>query len=146
MTKTVSEKHDEQHKLQEKIVMYQLLQNHIEQLKQQLMAIEREFLEIDGTTHAVKTLSSGKEAHETYIPIGTGCFVDGKINNKKSFLLNVGAGIMIKKSIVDISSFLEDNKKERERFLNKIKGDLGLTVEKINGIAKEILEMQQKQK
>jgi len=137
-------KQSEQKKMQEKILMYQILQNHVEQLKQQAMVLERGLMEIDGTMHALESISSGKAEHETIVPLGSGCYAFGRMENSKNFLLDIGTGIITKKKQNEMKEFLEERKKEREKMLERMKNDLESTVEKINELAKEISEMQNK--
>lgn len=143
MAKKAEPKQNKQQELQEKVLIYQLMQNHIEQLRQQLMAVEREFIEIDGSIHAVEALSAGKTGHETFIPLGTGCFVNGKVSDSNNFLLSVGAGIFVNKKLAETRKFLEERKDEREMILKKIKNEFDSTMNKINDTAKEIAAMQQ---
>ncbi|MBU0898490.1 MAG: prefoldin subunit alpha [Nanoarchaeota archaeon] len=132
-----------QQDMQEKVLMYQLMQNHIEQLRQQLMAVEREFLEIDGTINAVETISTNKIDNDSFVPLGTGCFVKSSINSKNNFLINIGAGIFVNKKTAEAVEFLEEMKTEREKLLNKIKNEFDSTMGKINDVGKEISAMQQ---
>jgi prefoldin alpha subunit len=131
-----------QQEIQEKILLYQILHNHVEQLRQQAMILEKDFIEIDGTIQAVEALSAGKTDHETFVPLGSGCYGYGKISNSKKFLVNVGAGIVVDKTFKDAKEFLENRKKEREKMLNRIKNELDGTMAKITNTAREINELQ----
>lgn len=107
------------------------------------MAVEREFLEIDGTINAVETISTNKIDNDSFVPLGTGCFVKSSINSKNNFLINIGAGIFVNKKTAEAVEFLEEMKTEREKLLNKIKNEFDSTMGKINDVGKEISAMQQ---
>ncbi|MFH1445201.1 MAG: prefoldin subunit alpha [Nanoarchaeota archaeon] len=142
MTKKKPTNGSMQDEMQEKIILYQMLQNHIEQIKKQAINLEREFMEIDGTLQAVETLSSGTVDHETLVPLGSGCYAGGKVTNNKKFLIDIGSGVIVNKKLLETKKFLEDRKIEREKILNELKNELEHALKKLNGVTQELQEMQ----
>ncbi|NIO22537.1 MAG: prefoldin subunit alpha [Candidatus Aenigmarchaeota archaeon] len=133
-------------KLQEKYVLYQLLQQNLESLREQLELVERQFMEIKTTQEVLKDLKKGKVTNDVLIPLGSGCYGKGKVTDLKTFLINLGANVMANKTLESAGPFLEEREKELEKAGKEIQEQMAKTANQINETAMEIQELARKRK
>jgi prefoldin alpha subunit len=127
--------------LQQKAILYQLLQKHLESLKQQVLRNESRFLEIQTTQHALKDFGKD-EVNTALIPLGSGCYADAQITDTKKVLLDVGEGVVVKKTIKEAKVFLDEKEKEAGAVSEKLQNEANQVIKQINDIAVEIEEAQ----
>jgi len=129
--------------VQNKIVMFQLLQQHVEQLRQQAQILERQALEAELTSQALENFTQLKEDTEILLPFGSGMYAPGKSAKVETVLTDVGSNIVVKKSVEDSKKTIDKRKKELEDTGKKMQDDLQETLLKIQMIAAEIQEYQE---
>lgn len=134
----------DQKKLQETVLMYQLLEKQREQFNEQLGLLERKRMELEISKEATKTISDLKEEKETLVPLGGDLFSYGKISDTKNILVNIGAGIMIKNDVKSATEFIDTRLKEIENIKNKLIQDMGKIENKMQDLAHQINSVQQK--
>ncbi len=127
----------ENEKGQGKIIMYQILQAELEELKRHALLVENRLLDIETTEHALNEVGRFKKDNETLVPLGSGCYAHGSILGS-GVLLDIGAGLMVTKNINSAKSFLEDRKEEIEEARKKIHLQMNEVVKNINKIIPEI--------
>jgi prefoldin alpha subunit len=125
--------------MQEKLVLYQLLQRQLEELRQHTLLIERKGFEIESTAAALEDIKSVNENNEILIPLGSGFFAFGKITDKSSVLMDIGAGLMkkgkpgsgiIKEKELELEKANAALKNETEKITNKM-SQIGMELEKL---------------
>ncbi|MBI4175867.1 MAG: prefoldin subunit alpha [Candidatus Aenigmarchaeota archaeon] len=139
-----------QEEVQEKLIMYQLLQKHLEELRNQGFILERKYLELEATRQAVNDIkSAGATRNEAIIPLGSGFFAYGKLADSSRMLVDVGADVLVNKNIADSESAIEEKKKDIERVVQQLQAEMNGVVQQINAIGmvleKALQEMQGKQ-
>ncbi len=133
-------------KLQEKYVLYQLLNQNLESLRQQLQLVEQQFIEIKSTTMSIDDLKGMGEKNEIFLNIGSGCYGKGKITENDEILVNAGVGIFIKQKAEEAKSFLEERIKELEKASNEIQAQMERVAKQMNELGLEIQEIVRKEK
>lgn len=128
-------------RLQEKFVLYQLLQNRLEELKQQTAIIERRFLEIETTKYALNEVKNLKTDNEILIPLGSGCYTHGKITDSDKLLVDLGAGAFVNKTVVDAEQFFESKKQELSKASKDLQVEINNVVNSSNEIGLEIQKL-----
>ena len=128
-------------KLQEKYVLYQVLNQNLESLKQQLELVEQQFIEVKSTTLSIDDLKKTGGKNEIFLPIGSGCYKKGNITENKDILVNVGAGLFINKKAVDAKSFLEKMVRKLEQASNEIQAQMERILKQMNELGVEIQEL-----
>lgn len=124
--------------LQEKILLYQLLHRSLDELQQQALILQQRVLELEATRVAVTESSKLPKNNQLLIPLGSGCYVSGRATQTSSLLVNVGAGVVLKKSPKDVLALLEERAKEIQNLLEKVQLEMLAATAKINEIAPEI--------
>jgi prefoldin alpha subunit len=131
---------EKQKEVQEKVLVYQILQNQLEEFTKQATVLETRLNELEITENSLKEMKGVKEDSETMFHIGSGCYGHGKLLDKNKFMIEIGAGIMANKPLPEALSVIEARKKEVEN----VKKKLELEMEKIGNSMNQIgVELQQ---
>ena len=130
--------------VQEKLLLYQLLQKQVEEIRQQSLLLERKFVEFETTKSAIEDIEKLKKDNEILIPLGSGCYAHGSTAESDSFLVEIGQS-MIKKSSKEAINFLEEKKREIEQTSINLQTELTRVVEQINKLTPELEKLLQTQ-
>ena len=125
-------------KLNERYILYQILVQNLEALKQQIGLVEQQMFELSSTVLSIDDLKKMNENNEIFLPLGSGCYGSGKIMDNKRILVNAGAGIFINDEIGAAKVFIEERAKELERAGKEIEMQMERLVKQINQTAAEI--------
>jgi len=129
---------DDNKDVQEKLVLYQVLQKYLEELREQAVVIEKRFIEIEATGQVLDDIKKLKEANDILIPLGSGCYGHGKITDVNNTLIDVGAGVFMNKNPEEAKIFLEKKKAEIDKIAKNIQNEITTVVNKINLLGQEI--------
>src|SRR3989344_1969679 len=119
--------------IQEKFVLYQLLNQRLEQIKQHATIIQQKMVEVETTRFALGEMKSIKDTKEILIPLGSGFYTEGKSTPTTKILVDLGAGVLAKKSIEDAVQMLQME-------ANAITGKLGEIVPELQKAAEDAQE------
>ena len=128
--------------MQKKIVQFQILESNLKSLQERAQVVSQRMEELQRTRAALedmKTTAPGK----AMIPIGSGNFVFGTIDNMNDVVVSVGNDIAIKKDRKTAIEILDKKITETEDVLNDItKKSQSL----IQGLAELQIELEEMQK
>lgn len=127
--------------VQQKVILYQLLQKHLEGLRQQILENERRFLEIQTTQQAMKDFEK-KKGTDALIPLGSGCFANAQMTDVSKVLMDVGGGIVVKKTISEVKTILDEKEKDVGAVSERVQNEVNQIIKQMNDIATEINEAQ----
>jgi prefoldin alpha subunit len=133
-------------KLQEKYILYQLLQQNLESLREQLELVERQFIEIKTTEQVLNDLKNRKGSDDVLVPLGSGYYGNGKVMDLETVLVNLGANVMISKKLKAANVFLREREKELERVSKEIQEQMAKVVDHINKTAMDIQKLAREDK
>ena len=126
---------------QEMMVKFQMFEQQIGQLQQQLQAVEESIVELGQLNLGLDELVGSKDK-EMMTPIGRGIFVKAKILDEE-LIVDVGGKNFVKKSIPDTQKILKDQIGK----LEEVQKELNSNLEKINEeLTKTFMEAQEKGK
>ncbi len=131
-------KNEKQKEIQEKVLLYQILQNQLEEFGKQGVALENRLNELETTTNALGEIKKVGKEPDTLVPLGGGCFSHGKITEKDKFIVEVGAGIMIEKSLPEALAVIEERKEEVENVKTKLQEEMQKLSNSMNQITIEL--------
>ncbi|MBL7160841.1 MAG: prefoldin subunit alpha [Candidatus Aenigmarchaeota archaeon] len=136
MTK-VSDKENKEQELQQKLMLYQLLQRQLEELQKQATMLQARFTEIEASRIALEDVDKVEKGNELLIPIGSGVYARGSAQ-KGDVLVDAGAGIMTEKSPAEALGIMETKKKELEVMGSKLQQEILSVAGKMNEIGVEM--------
>ena len=111
---------------QELMIKLGMFEQQIQQLRQQLQAVEESIIEITSLNYGLDELE-GSAGKEILAPMGRGIFVKTKLLSDK-LTVDVGGKNFVNKSIPETKKIIENQINK----LNKIKEDLNRNIEEIN--------------
>ncbi len=137
---------EKQEAMQEKAILYQILQKHLEGLTQNAVMIERRYEEMEAARMAMEDISRLKENNEVLIPLGSGFFTYGKIADSRKMLAELGAGIFMDKDIESSRQLLEERRKEMEKLAQEMQTEMSEVSSRLNELAMELEGLSQEQR
>jgi len=127
--------------LQKKIVQFQVLEATFKTLQDRANLINQNLDELRKTKIAIEDLKKTKP-NKALIPLGSGNFVYGTIENNENVIVGIGAGIAIKKKREESIEILDNKTREMENVLDDVTTRAQGILEKIEEIQMELEELQ----
>jgi len=133
----------DQKQVEEKFIMYQLLQKQLEMFREQALQLEKNFIEIETTKQSIEDFQKLKKVNDIMIPLGSGYYVGGRVTDLKKVLMSPGANIMLEKNLKSAHENLEAKRNEIEKIGKNLQDKMSDVVQKINELAPELEKMVQ---
>ena len=147
MTKEISvpsgdkpEKGVSQEKLQEKFMLFQLMEKQLETLNQHKSMVEARLVEIDTTASAIDEIKSLDKDNETLVPLGSGLYIKAKLMGD-TVLTELGASVMKEKGFPSASAFLKSRRGELEKASKQIDDQISEISKSLNELGPELQRM-----
>jgi prefoldin alpha subunit len=120
------ENNDDPTEQQQIAIQYQMFEQQIRMIQEQLQAVEQVVLELGSLNLGLDELI-GKKDSEILAPIGRGIYASAKLLSEE-FLVDIGNKNFVKKSIPETKNIIQEQIKK----LEKVREDLNGELEKIN--------------
>lgn len=114
---------EDRQRLEQMVNEINMYQGQLDVLKQQVESVNTsiaELLSAEETLEAVK----GKDNTETFVPIGAGSFLIAELKNTDQVIMGLGAGAAAKKGIDEAKESISSQRKELEKLVDKMAGDI----------------------
>jgi prefoldin alpha subunit len=121
-------------KLQEKYAEFQLVNQQIQQLQEQLNNIWQQVQELNKLDESLKEIQKVKKGSKILIPLGASIYFEGSIEDTSKAVMGVGAGVCVKKNTEDACKLVEEQMKE----LNDIENQLSQRLNHIISYAQKL--------
>jgi prefoldin alpha subunit len=131
--------------MQENLILYQLLQKHLEELSNQATLLEGRLMELENTSGTLSDLKGMKEKGELVFSLGSGCYGYGRLDDRGKVMVDIGAGTLVNKTPAQAESFLEEKKEEIKKLSEKLVKEVSEVSERMNTLAAEIQKDSEKQ-
>lgn len=131
----------------EKIIReYQILASQLEALKVQMEIIESSLEELEKTKVSLDEIEKIREEKkggkaEVLIPLGSGSFIRGSIENPDKILLSIGSGFAVEKSVGEAVGFIKSKIDELRKAKNEREKELLEVTEKLEKISPKVREI-----
>ena len=125
---------------QGKIIMYQLLQAELGELRKQIIMADNRLIDLETTEHAIKEMQEFKGDKDTLVPLGAGIYAQGDLK-KRDVILDIGAGIMVNRDLKSAKIFLDKRRKDIDDAKKKIELQIENITKNINELTPEIEEI-----
>ena len=119
---------------QELIYKLSIFEQQIQQMQEQIRAVERAVFEMNSLNIDLDELK-GKEGKEILAPVGKGIFAKAKLISEE-LIVGVGGGNMIKKSINETKEMIE----KQINKLEEVKVELNNNLEKVGKEVEKLIE------
>jgi len=132
---------DKQAEQQEIAIKFQMFEQQIRMIQEQLQAVEQAILELGSLNLSLDELI-GKKDSEILAPVGRGIYASAKLLSEE-FLVDIGNKNFVKKSIPETKKILQEQIKKLEKVREELNGELN----KINiELTNVFMESQKKNK
>ncbi|MBI2542755.1 MAG: prefoldin subunit alpha [Candidatus Aenigmarchaeota archaeon] len=125
--------------LQEKMIVYRTLESRLEALMKQREFINSKLMEIISTIVSIDEIEKNKDG--ALFRLGGEAYVEGKMNNKKNILVEIGAGVILEKSIKESKEILNERKIELENTFKELQNNITQLSTVLNQLGPEINEL-----
>ncbi|NIM47060.1 MAG: prefoldin subunit alpha [Candidatus Aenigmarchaeota archaeon] len=127
--------------LQKKLIEFQILDANFKMLQERAEILNKKLEEFQKTGVAIEELQITKP-DKALIPLGSGNFIYGKIENCDDIIVGVGSGIAIKKKREKALEVLDSRIKEIEKNLNDVLKQSSAFVIQLEKVQQEIERLQ----
>ena len=128
--------------IQKKIIQFQILEANLKSLQEREELFNERVREIETTKAALEELKQIKP-NKTLIPLGSGSFISGKIEDSEDIIIGIGSGVAIKKKRNDAIAFLDFKSKETEKEINNIRNQGSMIALQLAKIQQEVEKEQE---
>ncbi|MEM1593284.1 MAG: prefoldin subunit alpha [Archaeoglobaceae archaeon] len=132
--------------IEEKVAILQQLQREFEVLQRRIVELELLANEYRKAVSSLEFLKSSESIVNALINFGGGVFGYAEIKESKKFLVNVGSGIVIEKSVDDALSFVKQRLEEVEKASAEATNALRNVAIEANKIQQELAELSKKER
>lgn len=125
-----------QEELQQKLYLYQLLEQQQQMYTEKLVEMEQEIAEVMVTEEAIRQLEEGDK--EVMLSLGKDCFVKASIEDRSRVTIDLGAGVLASKKVDKALKILESRRKELEKSSNELEKRLEIASQQIKKMEPEL--------
>lgn len=129
----------ERKELQEKILTYRIFESRLDALLKQREMMASKTIEIQNTLSSMDEIEKCKE--EVIFPIGAEAYVFGKVADKKKLMVDIGADIILEKTVEEAKEILNKRKNDIENALNSMQKDIGEMSAALDQLGPELQSM-----
>ena len=127
--------------LQKKLIEFQILDANFKLLQERAGVLNSKLEELQKTRAAIEELKNTKP-NKTLVPLGSGNFVYGSIENCEDIIVGVGSGVAIKNKREKALEILDSRIKELENNLNDVLKQSSVFVVQLEKVQQEIENIQ----
>jgi prefoldin alpha subunit len=125
--------------LQEKMLIYRTLEARLEAMAKQRDLITSKVVETVGTLLSIEEIEKNKE--NIWFKLGSDAYAQGDIAKASKIFVEIGAGVVLEKTIEEGKGTLNKRKQEMENALKDIQNDVSQISNAMRQLAPEINEL-----
>lgn len=125
---------------EKKIYQFQLLQASIEEIKKRLQVVLKSLEELEISKRSLQDIRSLKKT-DAMIPIGSGNFVKGRVNDVEKVMMDIGSGIFVEKSLNQALELTEERIEEVKKVLTNLTAQEQMMQNELAKLQPEIQKM-----
>jgi len=110
--------------LQNKYMQYQMIDQQMKQIQQQVQVIEKQLVDLAVTRQAMDDLEKTNVGSEILVPVSNGIFTKAELKDNKKLILNVGSNTAVEKSIPETKKLIDNQFKEIKKVQKDLMKDL----------------------
>ena len=125
-------------KLQDKYIEFQNSVQEIETLQQHIQELQNQRIELENIDHSLSEIKKLSWKNKILVPLGCGLFSHGSIEENDEVVMNVGAGIYLKKNNVEAREIVQNQMEEFDQLIKHFEKDLKNKTTHVNDLQREI--------
>jgi len=124
--------------MKKKYMEYQMLDQQIKQLQEQMQLVEQQSVEVMAAVQSIEEFSNLKDGSEMLVPLNNGIFAKARLVKEDKLRVNVGAGVVVDKSITETKKLIEKQSEEMEKVRVAVAQNVDQMVQRAAEIEKEM--------
>jgi len=129
----MSKKKNSKEELEKAYFKLQILEQEAKNVENNIRELERKRMELEVVSSSLDEIKNQK-GNRALIPVGSGIFMEGRIDNKNEVIMNIGANVMLKKKLVDAKKIIQEQIKEIGLLDEKLKTELSMILKEMNAL------------
>ncbi len=130
--------------LQQKYLELQMLDQQIKELQKNIETVDNHISELESASQSIEEIGEVKPGTEILVPVAGGVFARTELKDNRKFIVNVGAGTTVEKSIPDTTKMITEQITEISSTREQLLGRFQQQVSRAQQLQKEVEEMQNK--
>ena len=127
--------------VKEKYMELQMLQHQMQQVQQQVRALDAQAGEMDLVQQVLEDFSHTKAGSDAFVTLTPGLFVKAKVEKTDSVLLNVGGGAVVEKNIPDAKKIIVQQAVELRGLQEELSGQMRKLAGKAESVQEELRKL-----
>lgn len=127
--------------LQEKYVEFQMVDQQIKSLREQIESLEGQLGELQKLKLSLDSLETMKTDSESFVPLSSGVYLKGKITDNSVLLMNVGAGVMVEKPLKEGKEIVETQINELIELRSVMATNVNTLIDRAKNLQKEVMAL-----
>lgn len=128
--------------LQSKYLEFQMVDQQVKRVQQQLQQFDQQIMELESVRESLEELKLAPEGSEMLVPISGGIFIQTVLKNNQEVRVNVGANVVVGKTVDETKQLMEKQAKEIESYKQQLMTQLNKLVahaEKLEAELKKLI-------
>ncbi|MBN1544432.1 prefoldin subunit alpha [Candidatus Woesearchaeota archaeon] len=109
-----------QKEIQKRYIEYQMAEQQIRQMQQQLEKLEAQTSEVAAVEQSIEDIAKAKAGDEVLVPVSGGIFFNANVGGSGTFLVNVGSGVVVEKDLEGTKGLIKDQSRELDKFKDHV--------------------------
>tara|TARA_Y100000310_G_C20672881_1_gene811251 strand:+ start:2184 stop:2648 length:465 start_codon:yes stop_codon:yes gene_type:complete len=106
--------------IQQMYMQFQMMKQQMDEAVQNKQLLDQKRMEVIATKSAIADLKKTKKGDEIWTPLGTDSFISAKLEDVSKVAVNVGANVIVKKSLPEAVKLMENKEKELQEIDKKM--------------------------
>ena len=131
--------------IQQKYIELQILNQQIKKIQEQFMLLQQQLAELTSLELSLAEMKDVKKDSEVFSSLGSGIFVNSKLSATENVLVNVGAGVLVTKTIDEAVNLVKTQINNINQSQETIKEELTKAVMYSEQLTQELNELASKE-
>jgi prefoldin alpha subunit len=132
------DKENKEKKAQELYMQLNMTNQQMQEFQKQTQGLEETIQEVTESMRSLDELGKSEKDKEILVPLVSGIFVKAELKDIKEFIVNIGAGVAVAKSLEEVKGLLNKQIVELQKTQDKMMGELQQLVVKAKTLEKEL--------
>ena len=124
--------------MQKKYMEYQMLDQRIKQMQEQLQMVDQQTMEAMATLQSIDEFSKLQDKSEILVPINNGIFAKATLKKEEKLRVNIGSAVVVDKTVQQTKKLIEKQTEQIAELREKIIENLNQLVQQAANIEKSL--------
>lgn len=136
MSKSIKKKELNEEEKKELYFELKQLDEEVKKLNTHLENVDEQLAELNSSIEIINQFSELKKGEELRVPITSGIYIKSELADTTSLMINVGSGVTVEKSPLEVTKILNSQVTELNKYRNDIVSQMKVIITRIEEIQK----------